>query len=194
MYLRLGSILFFLFLLSGCGSQKKVVYYPACKIKPVPHHAPALDAGTKARYLAAVNKMRAEPRRCGGRSYGAARPLQWSDKLYRAAYEHSKDMATCCHFSHSGSGRESDWTAKTQQLGKCSSFVNRIENNGYTKHRGVAENIAYGSYTFDRVMQQWINSEGHCANIMNPAFTEFGMAKVKSADGRYYWTQDFGTR
>ena len=192
MCLRFCSIVFFLLFLSACGSHKEVVYYPACKIKPLPHNAPRLDTGTKARYLSAVNQMRAEPRRCGGKIYRAAQPLQWSDKLYRAAYEHSKDMAACCYFSHSGSGKTSDWTAKVQQLGKCSSFVNRIENNGYTKYRGVAENIAYGSYTFDKVMQQWIHSEGHCANIMNPKFTEFGMAKVKSADGRYYWTQNFG--
>lgn len=191
MSFRLFAILLSLAVLAGCGSRKTVVY-PACKIRPNPHPAPELSHETKISYLDAVNRMRAKPRRCGNKVYAAAKPLQWDDTLYKAAYEHSKDMAMCCHFSHEGSGRESDWTAKAQSLGRCSSFVNRIENNGYTKHRTVAENIAYGANTLEGVMRQWIGSEGHCRNIMNPLFTDFGMAKAAASDGRYYWTQTFG--
>jgi uncharacterized protein YkwD len=180
-------------LLSGCGSHR-YAGYSANKIKTVPYKAPRIDAATKQSYLEAVNRMRSQPRQCGRKFYAAARPLEWKDTLYRASYEHSKDMADCSHFSHNGSKTQSDWTAQTQNLGRCSSFVNRIENNGYLRYKGIAENIAYGAKSADEVMQQWIASEGHCVNIMNPKFTEFGMAKVVAPDGRHYWTQNFGNR
>jgi len=192
MYIWYFIVVLGLFTLPGCGKQKHLVY-PASNIKPIPHLTPELDEKTKDQYLTAVNRMRAYPRQCGKKVYPAANPLRWNNTLYSASYEHSKDMAICSHFSHNGSGKQSDWTAKTQDLGRCSSFVNRIENNGYIGQRGVSENIAYGAKSVEQVVQQWINSEGHCRNIMNPKYTEFGMAKFVSEDGRHYWTQNFGT-
>ena len=189
--LRFGSIVLFLLLMNGCGSQKHGVY-PVSNIVPHPYQAPALEQLKKAEYIHAVNQMRAIPRRCGNKFYDAGKPLKWNDKLYRAAYEHSKDMALCKHFSHDGSGTQSDWTATAQNLGRCSTFVNRIENSGYHRYKSVAENIAYGAGSVEEVMQQWIRSEGHCKNIMNHDFTEFGMAQFSLGNGRYYWTQNFG--
>ena len=191
MRLRLYSVLAMLLILGGCGAHKRVVY-PVSKVHPVPHRAPALDNAIKKHYLHAVNRMRAKSRQCGNKIYRAAKPLRWNDRLYHAAYEHSKDMAQCSYFSHSGSGTKSDWTAKAQKLGRCSSFANRIENNGYLRHRGISENIAYGAASVEQVMKQWINSEGHCRNIMNPNYSDFGMAQVRSENGTYYWTQNFG--
>jgi len=182
-----------LFILSGCGAHKRMVY-PVSAVHPVPSHAPTPDSAVKKHYLDAVNRMRAKTRQCGNRTYRSAKPLRWNESLYNAAYEHSKDMAQCSHFSHSGSGTHSDRTAKVQNLQRCSTFVNRIENNGYLGYRGVSENIAYGAKSVEHVMQQWIASEGHCRNIMNPKYTEFGMAQVRSPNGVYYWTQNFGTR
>jgi len=190
MILRLYAVLALLLILGGCGTGKRVVY-PVSKVHPVPHRAPVPDAAVKKQYLNAVNRMRTEPRQCGNKHYRAAKPLRWNESLYHAAYEHSKDMAQCSYFSHSGSGTQSDWTAKVQDLGRCSSFANRIENNGYLRHRGISENIAYGATNVESVMQQWMNSEGHCRNIMNPKYTEFGMAQVRSQNGIYYWTQNF---
>ena len=180
-------------LLNGCGSSKRVVY-PVCNISPRPYAAAELSEETKKRYLEAVNRARKIPRQCGDKVYAAAKALVWNESLYRAAYEHSYDMAICSHFSHTGSGEESDWTAKRQNIGDRSSFVDRIENNGYTRHMMIAENIAYGMESVDEVMSRWLASEGHCANIMNPSFTEFGMAQVADANGRYYWTQTFGSQ
>ncbi len=193
MQVRYILILLGLFTLHGCGKQKHIIY-PASKIKPLPNNTPELNDEIKNQYLTAVNSLRVQSRQCGTRFYPAAKPLQWNQTLYSASYEHSKDMAICSHFSHNGSGTQSDWTAKTQNLGKCSNFVSRIENNGYLRHRGLSENIAYGATSAEEVMQQLINSEGHCKNIMNPKYIEFGMAKFVSEDGGYYWTQSFGTR
>jgi len=193
MILRLYAVLALLLILGGCGAQRYVVY-PVSKVHPVPHRAPTLESAQKKHYLNVVNRMRAETRQCGNKHYRAAKPLRWNESLYHAAYEHSKDMAQCSYFSHSGSGTQSDWTAKAQNLQRCSTFVNRIENNGYLRHRGISENIAYGATSVESVMQQWIGSEGHCRNIMNPKYTEFGMAQVSSQNGVTYWTQNFGTR
>ena len=193
MRLRLYFVLAMLFILGGCGAHKRVVY-PVSTMKPAPYHAPVPDSAVKKHYLDAVNRMRAETRQCGNRTYGPAKPLKWNESLYNAAYEHSKDMAQCDYFSHSGSGKQSDRTAKVQNLQRCSTFVNRIENNGYLGYRGISENIAYGAKSLERVMPQWIASEGHCRNIMNPKYTEFGMAQARSKKGVSYWTQNFGTR
>ncbi|SFV67217.1 hypothetical protein MNB_SV-13-1015 [hydrothermal vent metagenome] len=41
----------------------------------------------------------------------------------------------------------------------------------------------------------WLKSDSHCANLMNPNFTELGMAMIKDESTKYihYWTQNFGT-
>ena len=191
MFVRSFMLLAAVFFLSACGNNK-VVVYQASQVCVIPCKAEKLDNATKNSYLSAVNKMRAVPRQCGTKTYRAAKPLVWNEALYKASYEHSKDMALCNYFSHKGSGKESDWTAKKQKLGQCSTLVNRIKNNGYGRYGGLAENISYGVKSVEKAMQQWITSDGHCQNIMNPKFTDFGMARVVSENGTVYWTQNFG--
>jgi uncharacterized protein YkwD len=58
---------------------------------------------------------------------------------------------------------------------------------------GWGENIAYGYTTADAVMQGWLNSSGHRANIENPSFRAIGVGAAASSTGRLYWTQEFGT-
>lgn len=74
------------------------------------------------------------------------------------------------------------------------SMSDRINATGYEYMR-IAENIAAGQNSVDAVMQGWINSPGHCANIMNPKLTEVGAATVyyENTDYGRYWTQNFGT-
>jgi uncharacterized protein YkwD len=55
------------------------------------------------------------------------------------------------------------------------------------------ENIAYGYQTPQDVMNAWLNSAGHKANIENPSFRAIGVGAVRSANGYWYWTQDFGS-
>ncbi|MEM8560657.1 MAG: MopE-related protein [Pseudomonadota bacterium] len=132
--------------------------------------------------LNAVNAVRAQARTCGDLgSYAAVAPLTWSCELKKAAYGHSWDMATNNFFSHTGSGNTSVGT--------------RATNAGY-RWRVVAENIAAGlSYSaVDRVVQAWVDSPGHCANLMRESVTNFGSAKYSDNSSRYtvYWTQVFG--
>ncbi len=55
----------------------------------------------------------------------------------------------------------------------------------------VGENIAYRFVTPADVMDGWMNSPGHRANILDARFTEIGVAKAVAPNGRCYWVQLF---
>lgn len=148
-----------------------------------PYRPPVLadwpDAGRT--ILDAVNAARARPRRCGDRSFGAAPPVTWNDLLGRAALGHSRDMAERVYFDH----HESDG----------SDAAERVARLGYRWSR-VGENIASGLGTPQAAVDGWISSPGHCANLMNPNYTQMGAAYAvnrKSEHGTLYWTQVFAT-
>jgi len=58
-------------------------------------------------------------------------------------------------------------------------------------YRAAGENIAMGQTSPQQVMQGWMNSPGHRANILNASFTQIGVGIAQNAQGRYYWTQQF---
>lgn len=150
-------------------------------------------------YLDLINEARAEGRKCGEYGYmPAVDPLTWNDKLYNAAYEHSKDMAISNTFSHTGSGTQSDRTAQAKHPGTGSSVGERIEYNDYTNWHGYGENIAAGTVMDEAIeaMEGWLESPGHCKNIMSSKFKEVSMAVYYNEEShyKYYWTQDFGTK
>ena len=65
---------------------------------------------------------------------------------------------------------------------------------GYpTSSAGWGENIAYGYSSANAVMQGWLNSAGHRANIEKSSFRAIGVAAAASSTGTLYWTQEFGT-
>jgi uncharacterized protein YkwD len=55
----------------------------------------------------------------------------------------------------------------------------------------VAENIAAGQPTVGRVVQDWMNSSGHRANILNPRYRRIGVAAYRTTNGTVYWCQQF---
>ena len=56
----------------------------------------------------------------------------------------------------------------------------------------IGENLAAGQLSVDEVMEAWMASPGHRANILDPDFTEIGLAvKLGGADGPF-WVQEFG--
>ena len=57
-------------------------------------------------------------------------------------------------------------------------------------YRAAGENIAYGQKTPEEVVQGWMNSEGHRANILSSKFGKIGIG-CYSSNGTYYWTQLF---
>ncbi|MFC5513488.1 CAP domain-containing protein [Massilia jejuensis] len=132
--------------------------------------------------LARVNAARAVPRNCGERAFGAAAPLAWADALAAAALAHSRDMAARRRFAHQGSDG--------------SEVATRATRAGYDWTL-IGENIAAGQPSAQEAVAGWIASPGHCANLMNPAFTEMGAGYDISRarmPGFVYWTQVFGVR
>lgn len=130
--------------------------------------------------LGSVNAARASARVCGKRQFAAAPPLSWNPQLGEAALAHSRDMAARRYLSH----RARDGSQP----------ADRATRAGYAWQR-VGENLAFGQNTPAEAMAGWLDSPGHCANIMNPAFTEMGAAYAVAAEKRsgiVYWTQVFG--
>jgi uncharacterized protein YkwD len=121
--------------------------------------------------LAAVNRHRAEGRDCGGTYYGPAEPLVWNGRLGSAATAHARDMAAHEHFDHVGTDG--------------STVGDRVSRAGYAWRR-VGENIARYQDSVEEVVGDWVASAGHCANLMNPSYVEFG-----AAEEDLYWTQVF---
>jgi uncharacterized protein YkwD len=130
--------------------------------------------------LALVNQARATPRTCGADAFAAAPPLAWNETLATAALGHSKDMAAKRYFRH----KEPDGSDPAE----------RATRAGY-RWTKVSENIASGQRTVAEAVAAWLDSPGHCANIMNPAMTEMGAAfaaNPASENRTVYWTQMFG--
>jgi uncharacterized protein YkwD len=128
--------------------------------------------------LTLVNNARGEPRSCGTTDYPAVSSVAWNCTLEQAAQGHSTSMAENDFFSHTGLDD--------------SSPGDRISAAGYT-WRTYGENIAAGFTDEESVMIGWLESPGHCANIMNANFTELGVAIDENPSSRYriYWTQEF---
>ena len=109
------------------------------------------------------------------RSRAGVGPLTANSLLTAAASAHAEDMANNGFFSHTGSDG--------------SSSADRATRAGYNWST-VGENIASGATTAAQVMEMWMNSSGHRANILNANFTEIGVA-VDSRGG-LLWVQVFG--
>lgn len=144
----------------------------------VPAANQAADVGR--RVLELVNEARASPRRCGRTRFAAAPPLALSAVLQRVAQDHARDMASHGRLSHAGSDG--------------STHAERATRAGYP-WRVVGENIAAGQPNAEQVVAGWLKSAGHCANLMDPDFSEMGIAFATAPqDGKgIYWAQMFGT-
>jgi uncharacterized protein YkwD len=126
------------------------------------------------------------------RSRHGLRPLRANQKLAKAARGHAKDMAKHNYFDHnSRSG---------------ATFVDRIRNAGYLAGAHswtVGENLAWGAgsrATPSAIVQAWMDSPGHRANILNGAYREIGLGVAYDApvDGGWHpagtYATDFGAR
>lgn len=132
--------------------------------------------------LAAVNARRRAGASCGAEgNFPPAPDLAWNAALTQAAAGHSDDMVAHNFFSHTGSDG--------------STLGSRVTAAGYP-WSAVGENIAAGQASVAEVVDGWMKSDGHCANLMNAAYRDIGAACVAGNAGttyRTYWTQDFGT-
>jgi uncharacterized protein YkwD len=141
-------------------------------VVPARSQAPVLAA----RALELVNEVRARGARCGERSFAPAPPVTLSGTLAGVALGHASDMAEHDYFEHQDlAGR---------------SPADRVRAVGYPE-KLVGENIAYGPKSAEEVVQGWLDSPGHCENIMDPRFAEMGIAYAagRSSKRGLYWVQ-----
>jgi uncharacterized protein YkwD len=145
---------------------------------PAPAQTPATaSAPTLAtRALQLVNEVRARGARCGDRSFGPAPPVKLSGTLAGVAFGHAADMAMHDYFEH-------------EDL-KGRSPADRVRAVGY-QEKLVGENIAYGPKSAEEAVQGWLDSPGHCENIMDRRFAEMGIAYASGHASKrgLFWVQ-----
>lgn len=137
---------------------------------PKPESTPEADASSsfEQQVFQLVNQERAKQ---------GLSPLTWNEDLANVARAHSKDMNDRKFMDHTNPDGLSPF--------------DRMKNYGI-KYTRAAENIAAGQTTPQAVMNGWMNSSGHRANILNPNLTQIGVGYYKG-NGPYktYWTQCF---
>jgi uncharacterized protein YkwD len=138
------------------------------------------DSGptVRARVVELVNAARSTSRRCGSERFAAAPPLDVSRQLNDAAAAHARDMVRRKFFDHRGSNG--------------SQPKDRVLRAGY-QPRLTGENIALGPESAEEVVAGWLDSPGHCANIMDARFRDIGVGlSTGRKRGQIYWVQTFG--
>lgn len=159
---------------------------PAPVPPPSPTPVPAPPSGETATWTAEevrivelVNQLRATGGTCGNATLPPAPRLNANAALGRAARGHSADMAQNDYFDH------------TSRDGR--SPADRAQAAGY-RSRFVGENIAAGNPTPEGTMRQWVESPGHCVNMLSREYTVLGVghARTSRSGMQDYWTQVFG--
>lgn len=146
--------------------------------EPAPYKTLNIEPET---FLNLINQVRAEGHRCGGRFYPPVPPLRWDRDLLEAAQRHADDMADHGFMSHIGSDG--------------SQPHDRLDDTGYQAAMS-AENIASGYNAPGAMIKGWLASPSHCATLLNPSYTEMGVAYAESSHSRdrYYWAGVFASR
>lgn len=115
------------------------------------------------------------------RARDGALPLTWNARLAEEAMAKAKDMISKQYFAH------------VSPSGTTVSDLANIHGYAYSL---IGENLALGDFVSSRdVMNGWMNSPGHRANILKKGYTEIGVAAIMGAyEGRQVWyaVQEFG--
>lgn len=173
------------------GAVVALCLLPSCL--PLSDEDPDPNAGTvscanastdaeklECRIIELVNAERQAGAVCDGQAQPAVPALLVHASLRQSARAHAEDMAAQNYFQH-------------ESLDGRSPF-DRMSAAGYD-FSTAGENIAAGSSDPEQTMQQWMQSAGHCKNIMSGAYVHIGVgyASSASADYNHYWVQNFGT-
>ena len=143
---------------------------PTAEPTAAPTQQPSTEAELERAVFDLVNQERAK---------NGLDALKWAEDLAAVARAHSADMINRGFFSHTNPDGQSPF--------------DRLKNAGIS-YKSAAENIAYGQRSAEAVMNSWMNSSGHRANILNKNLKEIGVGAVKNSNGTIYWTQVFVTR
>ncbi|MGW0844011.1 CAP domain-containing protein [Streptomyces sp. NPDC002787] len=151
---------------SGSKKTKKPSAEPTKEKKTVPPAEVSSETQAEAAVLLLVNEERAK---------AGCSPVAANSDLAKLAEAFSEDMALRGFFDHTNPDGQDPWDRATA--------LGIIGLGG--------ENIARGQATAEAVMEAWMNSPGHRANILNCDFKTLGVG-VHMGDGGPWWTQDFG--
>ncbi|MEG2380263.1 MAG: stalk domain-containing protein, partial [Oscillospiraceae bacterium] len=102
--------------------------------------------------------------------------LTWDDDVAKVAQAYSENMATNYFLAHEGTDG--------------STPVSRIKDAGIS-YKALGENVGMGTETAKDIVKEWMNSEGHKANILNPDYTHLGVGVSRGDNGYLFWTQNF---
>lgn len=132
--------------------------------------------------LLLVNDARSQPANCGEEGvFSAVGPLVMDPILRCSARLHSLDMFERRFFNH----ENPDGKDPFQRMGAA----------GF-RGGSAAENIAVGQTSPAQVMQSWMDSDGHCSNVMRRSYTMLGVGYHPGLGKRglssNFWTQNFG--
>jgi uncharacterized protein YkwD len=132
------------------------------------------------RVLELTNRARARTRHCGPTLYAAVAPLTLNTTLTQAARSYAQDMALFGYMSHTG--RDASTPAQ------------RVTRSGY-RWTSMGENLASGVLSADDLVNRWLHSPEHCANLMDPRYREMGVAFAVNPnnDAGIYWAMEFGS-
>ncbi|MET8841381.1 CAP domain-containing protein [Streptomyces rubiginosohelvolus] len=142
---------------------------PKTSAAPPPSKKPSpspTDASARSEVLALVNQERAKV---------GCSPLSTSAPLTSLAQNFSEDMAARGFFDHTDPDGDTPWDRAAQ------AGVQGL----------AAENIARGQADAQAVMEGWMNSEGHRANILNCDYKTIGIG-IHEGSGGPWWVQNFG--
>lgn len=149
------------------------VSYPTPRPTPQPTTAPtqvpelrSCPSSYTSSVLNLVNQSRA------GNGLGA---LTYNYQLESSAQGHTNWMAVAQNLTH----------------GTTDEMVQRIRNAGFSGSP-IGENIAWGQSSPSQVMDAWLNSPPHRANILDSRYQYLGVGCVLDRYGKYWWTQNFG--
>jgi uncharacterized protein YkwD len=114
-----------------------------------------------------VNQVRGQARMCGTLSFPAAPPLTWDTRLEEAARVQSSYQLQINTMTHTGAGG--------------SDGGQRITAAGFSWN-AWGENVGWNYPTAAAMLQGWVDSPGHCHNLMEPIFTKLGWSRVGAYD------------
>jgi uncharacterized protein YkwD len=132
-----------------------------------------VDKAFSDRMLELLNAARSVARNCGAIAYPAVGPLVWNTQTEQAARAQAEYLQQNNLFSHTGAGG--------------SSVGERLSTTGYVWST-VGENIAAGFTDIADVVQGWVDSPGHCVNIMNGNFVDVGVVLIQGTSSNTYRT------
>lgn len=161
---------------------------PGAQVPDGAHCAPvAMWDSTWVQYeeevLRLTNEARAVGHNCDSKgNFGPAPPLTMEAHLRCSARLHSMDMSLMGYFDHTNKAGLSPFT--------------RMQQAGYVGS-AMGENIAMGQRSPAEVVAGWLDSDGHCSNIMSPMFSQLGVGYYAGASTGWQqsllWTQNFGS-